>query len=381
MKTKILYLITKPNFGGAQRYVYDLASGLPRDKFEVAVALGRNNEGEKGPLETKLQAAGIRTIPLPSLQRDISLAKEVRSFFELWKILRQEKPKVLHINSSKAGALGALVGRVARVPKIVFTAHGWAFNEDRPLWQQVVLKKIHWLTVLLSHQTIAVSREVRRQMNWPFASRKMTAIHNGREIKGMQTREEGRTFLIGKEPRLAEYKDHFWSMTIAELHPVKRHSAVIDTIKKLQESNKEIKHLIIGDGEEREKLQRQIADLGLEDNVFLLGNINEAAQYLKATDVFVLASRSEAMPYSIIEAMIAEVPTIATAVGGTPEVIENGISGLLVPPLDNKALFEALFKVYKDEQLREKLSAGAKKRAQYFSLETTLEKTLEVYRN
>ncbi len=376
MKKKVLFLITKSNFGGAQRYVYDLATGLPTEEFEVAVAFGQS-----GSLGTKLHENGVRTITLPSLQRDISLAKEIRSFFELSKILNQEKPDILHINSSKAGALGALVGRLAGVPKIIFTAHGWAFNENRPWWQRLILKKIHWLTVLLSHQTIAVSKEVKRQMSWPFVKNKMIVVYNGRSIANQRSREDSRATLTQIEPRLLPYSNDFWSTTIAELHPIKRHDAVIEAMGEVVKKFPNTRHLIIGGGQEEEKLRQQIIDLDLTENIFLLGAISEAAEFLKAADLFILASRSEAMPYAIIEATIAGLPIIATDVGGIPEVIENEKSGLLVEPLNNTALINAILEVRDNDELRRKLSEGALGRSSEFSFHKTLEKTIAIYRS
>ncbi len=374
MKKKVLFLITKSNFGGAQRYVYDLATGLSPKEFEVVVAFGQS-----GPLERKLKEAGIRTISLPSLQRDISLSKEIRSFFDLSKILHQEKPDILHINSSKAGALGALIGRLAGVPKIIFTAHGWAFNEDRSWKQRLILKKIHWLTVLLSHQTIAVSKEVKRQMDWPLVKNKMTVIYNGRSITKLRPREESRITLSDIEPRLLSYQNDFWSITIAELHPVKRHDAVIEATGEVVKKFPHTRHLIIGGGQEEKKLRQKIIDLNLTENIFLLGTIPEAAEFLKAADLFILASRSEAMPYAIIEATIAGLPIIATRVGGIPEVIENGKSGLLVEPLNNMALTKAILEVRNNDELRQKIALGALERSRDFNFHKTLEKTIAIY--
>lgn len=374
-KQKILFLITKSNWGGAQRYVYDLAVGLPKDEFEVAVTAG----GE-GVLLEKLQSADIRTIPIPSLQRDVSITKDIKSLFDLFTIVRTEKPDVLHINSSKAGFFGTLVGRLAGVPKIIFTSHGWGFNEERPLWQRLVIKFGHWLTVLLGHHTIAVSQELKRQMSWPFVADKMTVIHNGREIKNLLSRGESRTILIEKEPRLAPYKDDFWSLTIGELHPVKRHDAVIEVIEELVQKEPNSRHLIISGGEEEFRLRELIEKQNLQENVFLLGTIDEASQYLKAADLFVLASRSEGMPYVLIEALLAGVPIVATRVGGIPEVVEEAVSGLLTPPLDNKALVEAIFELRTNPELRAKLSEGARVRSQSFTFEKTLRETVLLYK-
>lgn len=375
MKKKVLFLITKSNFGGAQRYVFDLASNMPKDEYETIVALGGD-----GLLYRKLKGADIRTLSLPSLGRDISVFKDIKAFFDLLRILRKEKPDIFHINSSKAGALGAFVGRLAGVPKIIFTSHGWAFNEDRPFWQKLIIKKIHWLTVLLCHQTIAVSKEVKRQMNWPFVQDKIVTIPNGRTLNDLLSSKESREYLVSKEPRLHNYLNSFWSMTIAELHPVKRHEAVIDVIKKLVDQKEDIRHIIIGGGEQKEALERQVNRLELEEHVFLLGQIPDASKYIRASDLFVLASRSEAMAYVIIEAMIAGRPIVATEVGGIPEMIEPGFNGVLTAPLDNIALFEAILRLLNDPELREKLSDGAEERSKDFSLEKTVEKTLELYR-
>ena len=125
-KTKVLYLITKSNWGGAQRYVFDLATSLPADSYEVCVACGGDGEMRK-----KLLANGVRVVTIESLERNISLKKELLAFREISKIVREEMPDILHVNSSKAGIVGTLIGRIKRVPKVIFTSHGWAFNEDR----------------------------------------------------------------------------------------------------------------------------------------------------------------------------------------------------------------------------------------------------------
>ena len=126
-RKKVLFLITKSNWGGAQRYVYDLVTTLDKSQFDVVVALGGN-----GILVEMLNHAGIRTIIIQSLARNISIKNELSFARELWNILRIEKPDVFHVNSSKAGGVGTFLGRLSRVPRIIFTAHGWAFNEDRP---------------------------------------------------------------------------------------------------------------------------------------------------------------------------------------------------------------------------------------------------------
>src|SRR6056297_750671 len=187
-RTKILYLITKSNWGGAQRYVFDLVSTLDTTLYEPVVVLGGDGE-----LTEKLQAIGVRVITLQSAQRDISFTKELRLFGELFTIVRREQPDILHVNSSKAGGVGCFVGRLLGVKRVIFTAHGWAFNEKRPTWQKYIIKYLHWLTVLLSHTTIAVSQAIVEQMNWPLANTKMIVINPGRTIPEFQNRLQART--------------------------------------------------------------------------------------------------------------------------------------------------------------------------------------------
>jgi len=175
MKKKVLYVITKSNWGGAQRYVYDLATNLPPDRFEPVVACGGN-----GALVEKLKTAGVRVIPIPSLERDISVDKELRAFFELRTIIRQEQPDIVHLNSSKAGAIGALTARFSGVSRVIFTVHGWPFLESRPFISKAGIWIASWITALLCHTVICISQyDVTIARKMPFIYRKVVHIYNG----------------------------------------------------------------------------------------------------------------------------------------------------------------------------------------------------------
>jgi glycosyltransferase involved in cell wall biosynthesis len=332
-KKKVLFLITKSNWGGAQRYVYDLATNLDKNQFEAAVALGGD-----GTLKQLLVHAGIRVIPLHTLERDISIKKELAFIKELWRVLRTEKPDVLHVNSSKAGAIGTLLGRLARVPRVLFTAHGWAFNEDRPAWQKLIIKKVHWLTVLFSHKTIAVSNAIVKQMDWPFTQTKMKVIHPGRSIGVMYEKAEARAKLASENPELQSHLADPWILTIAELHPIKRLNILVEAMSKVCTQNDSVRSIIIGAGSHREQLETQIKKLGLVKRVFLVGSITEAARFLPAGDLFVLPSKSESYGYVLHEAGLAALPVIATNVGGIPDVISHNKTGRLIRPDDADAL-------------------------------------------
>ena len=181
---KIIYGITKSNFGGAQRYVYELARAAKEGGHDVSVICGgpsfaEASAGKEGVLVEKLKNHGIKVFPIPHMQRDISLIDEFRSFHFIFRTLFKEKPDVFHSNSSKMGGIGNLAARFAGGKKIIFTGHGWAFKENRPWLEKIVIKFFAWLTILLSHKTICVSEQTRKDISiWPFIKDRLLLIKN-----------------------------------------------------------------------------------------------------------------------------------------------------------------------------------------------------------
>ena len=161
-KTKILYVITKGNWGGAQRYVFDLATSLPPAQYIPVVAHGSGTE-----LKEKLRKAGIRTLRIGGLSESRKPAPQFSdsaSFFALWRILNQEKPDIVHLNSSRAALLGALaawVYNLLRIKdkglKIIFTVHGWPFKEPRFILANAGIWLASYITALLSQSVIVLS--------------------------------------------------------------------------------------------------------------------------------------------------------------------------------------------------------------------------------
>ncbi len=350
-KKKVLFLITKSNWGGAQRYVYDLATHLDRSRFEPVVALGGDGE-----LAVMLKHAGVRVINLKQLKNTSSLSQAKLAITELQEMIKNERPDVFHLNSSVAGLLGAIAGRLARLSRIIFTAHGWAFNEDRPWWQRMILKSLHWLTVLLSHRTIAVSGAIARDLNWPGTKTKMKILHPGRTIGVMYEREEARGKICDFSPRLLPHQNDLWLVTVAELHPVKNHDILIKSIATVTNKHPDLRLILIGEGQARRNLEKLITAHNLEEHVFLLGAVAEAARFLKAFDVFILPSRSEAYGYVLHEAGLAGLPVIATNTGGIPEIIIHQKTGLLVPPNEVKILGQAIDYLITNQTVRENLA-------------------------
>jgi len=299
---KILFVITKSNWGGAQRYVFDLATHLPQ---ECAVSVA---QGQPGLLAQKLAEAGVATHPIKSLQRDVSVWADIKSFFELYWLFIQEQPDVVHLNSSKAGGVGALAARLAAVPHIVFTVHGLPWDEPRGPVARSLIYIATRLTFLLSHKVITISQDNYRRARACWLCRdKIVLIYNG--IGPME-------FGSGEAIRSAFPQGARIVGTIGELNKNKNHIALIEETK-----NKPRYVAIVGEGELRPMLEAKIKEYGLEERVKLFGFM-PAKDVLKGFDVFALPSLKEGLPYVLLEAKQAGLPIEANRIGGIPDILD-----------------------------------------------------------
>jgi len=338
---KILFIITKSVWGGAQKYVFDMATSLPKDQFEPIVA-----GGGKGIMAEKIISAGLPYLEIKSFQRDISFWKEIVSFFEILKILFKTKPDIVHVSSSKAGGMAgmAILTYLAVKPPrggltAVFTVHGWAFLESRPKWQIFLIKLASKITCLFYDKIICVSRNDYNEAikNKIAPAQKLTFIHNGINPADYNFQERmEKEFTVGAIGEATKNKGH--------------------------------KYLI--------EASKNFPDIKLN----IISNIPNASKYLKNFDIFVLPSLKEGLPYVILEAGLAGLPVIASNVGGIPEIIENGKEGLLVPPANPEELAVAIKKLIEDKTLRENLAKNLHEKIQReFSLEKMLKETISQY--
>lgn len=368
---KVLYVITKATWGGAQRYVYDLAVEAKKQGYDVAVAYGSD-----GMLADKLKEQSIRTISFPSLGRDVNLTKDIAVFWDLIRLFRKERPNVVHINSSKVGGLGTLAARLARVPNIIFTAHGWAFNEERTSLQRGAILFISWLTMLFAHKTIVVSNRMHDQAPQFFVARKIHVIHNSIHAIRFYTQKEARATL-GLE---GLPNNTLLLGTIGELHKNKGQVYLLEAFAQLKNESANIHLCIIGRGEEEESLKNKVKELGIESDVTFTGFVDEAVRYLHVFDIFLLPSITEAFGYVLLEAGLAELPVIATRVGGIPEIIENDVDGLLVRPRDVKELMLAIKFLLENKERRESYAKALKhKVSEEFVFKKMCDKTFKLY--
>lgn len=376
---KILYIITKSNWGGAQRYVYDLTTNLSKDRFEVTVAAGGN-----GPLLEKLQAEKIRTISLPHLQKNINFIKELSAFFYLLKVIFQEKPDIIHLNSTKAGLLGGVASFMYKMytfdfnTKVIFTVHGWVFKENRNFFQKIVLFKISWFSSLFFDKLILIDEPDMLSARKFIPHRKLVHIPNGIEKINFLPRPEARERL----GNLFSEKNCLYIGTVAELTLNKGLTYLIKAadLIKTTSPNLSFKMVIGGDGTEIKKLESEIHKLQLTDTVYLAGHIPEAKIYLKAFDIFILSSLKEGLPYTLLEAMQAGLPIIATKVGGVSDLITNNEQGVLIPPQNPLAISEAVLYLLSNPEKMTYLGKSARIKAeQKYNILEMLKNTVNLY--
>ncbi len=379
-KKKLFICITKSEpWGGAQKYVFDIATNTPRDQFDTTVVLGGN-----GDLKKRLENAGVKIFSLNNSQRDINIIKEFLLFFELLKLFTKEKPDIVHLNSSKISGLGALAGRIVGIKKIIFTAHGWAFNEERNYLSKILIKILHIITILLCHRTISVSEIIKNQIGRPF-NKNIVVIKNGLKGTKLLSKSSARKNLsikiLQKNPNsfVTLSKNPTWIGTISELHRNKGLNYAIEAISKIKSN---VVFIIVGEGEKRKELEELAVRLGVSNKVFLIGCVDLASTYLKAFDIVTLSSITEALPYMLLEAGYASLPIVASNVGGIPEIIENNKTGILIPSKNSEEIKNSVeYLIKKPEKARFLGGTLKKKILRDFTQKMMLEKTFALYKN
>ena len=358
-RPRVLLLITLAEIGGAQSYVAALLPALVRD-FDVAVAAYG-----PGPLREAAAANGVRFIALRHVRRPIRPLRDLAGLAELVRLLRSERPDILHASSSKAGVLGRLAAVLAGVPIRIFTVHGWAFSAH----SGAASRFYHWADRLmrpLTTVTICVSDYARaRGLEAGTCSAEKTAvIPNAVDLQPVPSarRDRDRPVVIAVG-RLKAPKDFLTLVRGLALLPPGAGDAHI-----------------VGEGPDRAVLEAEIRRLGIGDRVHLLGERRDVPELLADADVFVLSSASEGMPVSVLEAMAVGLPVVGSRVGGVPELVVDGETGLLIEPHDPDELAAAIDRLLADSEVRRQMGEAGRERTQgRFALDSFRRAHVELY--
>jgi glycosyltransferase involved in cell wall biosynthesis len=359
---RVLYIVTQQDMGGAQKYVLDLAE-------HFSGSIGAGPEGRY--LSTEAAHRNIPWYPLPHLRRALQPLADIRAMGELWRLIRRVKPDILHLNSSKAGILGSIIGKLHGLP-VVFTAHGFQYLEPMSTSKKRFFRlcervakpfRNHIITVSDRDRLIALNDRV-------IDAHKSETIYHGITPPDFLDAHTART-------TLGLPIDTLLIGCIANFYPTKGLDALLTAFAEVLARFPHARLVLIGDGPAQNQLTTQANQLGIAAQVIFIGHRAHAAQYLRAFHVFVLPSRKEGFPYVLLEALAAGLPIVATNVGGVAELV--GPAAELVPPEKPEALATALVRLLEDKALRDTLSQKALNRFQQFSFNRMLQATQAVY--
>lgn len=386
---KILYLVTQSELGGAQRYILDLAKNLKND-FEISVAFGEQSDEDE--LASKLRQNNIKFYTIPHLKRAISPLNDILAIFQIAKLIIKIKPNIIHLNSSKISILGSIATLISKLLivncklSIVYTVHGWVFNEPMPKWKKIFYTCAEKWTARFKDKIICINElDYNIAKNkFKIPEKKLTLIHHGIKPINFLSRENAREKLISiinNSTFDIQYSTILLG-SIGNLYKTKGYEYLIKAFKILISNFQfPISLVIIGEGRERENLEKLIKKYNLEKNIILTGKIKNASELLNAFNIYVCSSVKEGFPYSILEAMGAGLPIISSNVGGIPEMIEDKESGLLIEPADPEKLANKIKYLMKNKETEKTMGENAKlKIEEEFKLSKMIEETKEIYK-
>lgn len=351
--TRVL-LVLEATEGGTLTHLRDLVLGLDPAEFELTVAVGLSRgPGAEADLE-RFRQRGV-TVLVGPMQRAIRPWADLRALLWLRGVLARGRFDIVHAHSSKAGLLARLAARWAGVPSL-YTPNGWAFLNDefaprrRRLFAALERWAGRWSTAILP---VSVG-EYQAALDWHIAPPdKLITARNGIDLAAL------RALTPLTRAELGLTADQLVAVTIGRRAEQKGDRHLLNAWRTVVATYPDAVLLLVGDGPLEPELRAQADGLGIADHVRFVGRVSQAPRYLPVADLFVLPSLFEGCPYALMEAMALGRPCLATAVQGSAELIDDGVTGRLVPPADSTALAAALLALAGDATLRARLGAAA----------------------
>lgn len=359
---KIVQFITRMDvLGGAQIHVFDLTKALiSRGHKVIVIAAGF------GKIPQELEKLGIEYYQLNHMTVPIRPVKDVRALFEVKTVLKKLNPDLIAIHSSKAGIIGRLAGKMLRIPT-VFTAHSWSFSGVTNKMKKNLFITIEKLIGPLSSGIITVS-----QFDYDAAKAHKIAFH-----VNMKMIHNGIHDIEKSVPKTSS--DNVKMVMVARFAYPKDHLLLLKALKDIPHENWQL--TLIGDGPLLTETKAYASTCEFANNIIFAGECANVFNYLAEADIFLLITRSEGLPISIIEAMRANLPIIASNVGGVKELIDHQISGLLVPRDNVNNLRTAILSLLSDEKLRKRLGIEARRKyKEMFTFSIMLNETENYYK-
>lgn len=370
MAKKVAQLVTLSEMGGAQKHVLLLSRELKNQGYDVTVFTS-----DGGKLISKVKESGIKVELVPDMVREINPVKDAKAVMNLYRIFKEEKFDIVHCHSSKAGILGRTAAKLAGIKKIIYTAHGFVFNEPMSSLKRFIYVNIERMGSVFGNKTIAVSRKdcdsaIEKRVT---SEKKLVFIPNA--IPEIDKNSLGNVNELKAEIKIKE--DEFVIGTISNFYETKGHVYLIDALKRLYDEGYKFKTIFAGSGPKMDEMMNLSKTY---DNIVFLGYREDNYQIMNILDLFVLPSIKEGMPYVILEAMSLEKPVLCTKVGALTDMISDGENGYIVEPGDSSIIYHKIKWILENKSNIEQIGASGKMYVdKNFSMRAFTEAVMRVY--
>jgi glycosyltransferase involved in cell wall biosynthesis len=376
MKAKVFHVITKLELGGAQKVTLMLLERFSRDHYELGLATGPDGI----LVERANRIPSLSRFWIPNFVREVRPIQDLLALFQLWRVFRRERPDIVHTHSAKAGILGRLAAKLAGVPIIFHTYHGFGFNDLQKrivknfyVLLERIMGRVTTQTVVVSYATGHTAEKARivRKDNWMLCR---AAIPLDEFMKPGPRRTKVREWNIPENKVIVGM--------IACFKPQKAPIDFVDVAARVLKETDRAHFVMIGDGELRPAIEARIRELGVTGHITLLGWRQDMPEVYRNIDIVMLTSLWEGLPCVFSEAMACELPLVATDVDGARDAIIEGDNGFLHPPHDIESMATSALKLINDSALREQMGRRGKSRVMEFDITTsvaTLEAAYQKY--
>ena len=367
-RQRVFFLLDSLDVGGTEVQAVELATRLSPERYDVTLGCLR----ARGPLLERLQGTSVSVREFYP-KGGFDSVHGIYQMFRLAMFLRRGRFQIVHTHDLYANVLGIPAAAIARVPVIISSqrdlGHLDLYKSGRRVW----LRRLQKLSTAVLTNANAVREAVLAEDH--FAPEKVRVIHNGVDLERFSQRSSERAWLL---PDADQEK---WIVLVGNMHgDVKGHTVLIAAAETVVREFPNVRFLFAGDGERRKEFEDQVARLGLGKNFSFLGRRNDVPRILSCCDIGVLPSQAEGLSNAVLEYLAAGLPTIASRVGGNVEIIQEGKTGLLVPPDEPSALAAALLRLLRDFRFAAELGRNGRNFVSAeFSFERMIEKTDQMY--
>lgn len=384
-KTKVIHVITRFDKGGSSENTSLTVQGLDKKKYEVILIRGLAEESLMGTEEaaavernlTEAEKSGVKVITIPELVRSIQPFNDLKALFALIRIFKNERPRIIHTHTSKAGILGRWAAFFAKITIIVHTPHGHVFWGYFDKWKTACYILLERLTAKITDKIITLTKQEKKDhLRFKIApDEKFTVIHSGIDLTAFP--DAGINAPAMRE-KLGIPPEAFVVGTAGRLTPIKGQKYLLEAAAIISPQIPDIFFVFLGDGELAPELGKMVSSLGIK-NVMFLGWRQDVPEVMSTFDIFVLPSLNEGMGKVLVEAMALGKPIVASDVGGIPDLVIHNHNGLLVPPADVEGLANSINVLLHDPIKRKEMGDRGKVVAADYSAEAMIQKIDRLY--